>query len=297
LGLSPFIISDQHSEPTLEDYVMPNFEQPWGVTRYVIDGKGPPLLLIHGVGAQLESWDGVAARLSRDFQVVRHDLRGHGKSSKVRGPYSLEMFAEDAARLLDHLGIARTHVAGQSLGGMIAITFAAKFPQHVNRLAVLSTAAGRTEEERRKVLERVSLIGSGISGDHFKNSLSRWFTDEFRATNPVAIEQYSARNLENDPACYASAYTVLATAEVESQLTQIKAPALIVTGENDMGSNPRMARHIHDRIAGSELRILPRLRHSILIEAPSLIAGLLEPFFKGHPVPQVERPSIGAGSS
>ncbi|MGH9810910.1 MAG: alpha/beta fold hydrolase, partial [Terriglobia bacterium] len=83
---------------------------------------------------------------------------------------------------------------------------------------------------------------------------------------------------------------------VESDLARIKAPTLVVTGENDIGSNPRMARHIHDRMAGSELRILPRLRHSILIEAPSLIAGLLDPFFKGYSVPQVERPSIGAES-
>jgi pimeloyl-ACP methyl ester carboxylesterase len=275
---------------------MPEFEQPWGKTRYAVDGKGPPLLLIHGVGAQLESWDGIAARLSRDFQVVRHDLRGHGKSSKVRGPYSLAMFAEDAARLLDHLGIARTHVAGQSLGGMIAIAFAARFPQRVDRLAVLSTAAGRTEEEQRKVMERISLIASGISGDHFKNSLSRWFTDEFRAANPVAIGQYAARNHENDPACYAAAYTVLATAEVESELARIKAPTLVVTGENDIGSNPRMARHIHANIAGSELRILPRLKHSILIEAPSLVAGLLDLFFKGQPVAQVEAPTVGAQS-
>lgn len=276
---------------------MPIFENSWGAARYAVEGGGPPVLLIHGVGARLDNWDGVAAVLSRNFRVLRYDLRGHGKSSKVPGPYSLEMFADDAAGLLDHLGIPRVHVAGHSLGGMIAITLAVRRPQRVDRLAVLSAAAGRTDEERRKVMERIALIASGIPGDHFKNSLSRWFTDEFRAANPKLMEEYAARNKENDPACYAAAYTVLATGEVGPELSRVKAPTLVVTGEHDLGSNPRMARFIHAGIAGSELRILPRLRHSILIEAPRTVAGLLEPFFQGRPVPQSEAPTTHAAGT
>ena len=206
--------------------------------------------------------------------------------------YSLDMFASDAADLLDHLGIIRTHVAGHSLGGAIAITFASRYPQRVDRLAVLSAAAGRTEEERRRVTERVGLIASGIPGGHFRNSLSRWFTDEFRAANPDAIDRYEARNKANDPACYAAAYTMLATSEVAPELPHITSPTLVVTGEHDLGSNPRMARFIHAGIAGSELRILPRLRHSILVEASDTVAKLLEPFFMGRPVPSSEVPAM-----
>lgn len=276
---------------------MPVFESSWCATRYAVEGSGPPAVLIHGVGARLDNWDGVAAVLARNFSVIRYDLRGHGRSSKVSGPYSLEMFADDAAALLDHLGIARAHMAGHSLGGMIAVTFARKYPQRVDRLAVLSAAAGRTEEERSKVMERIALIGSGIPGDHFKSSLSRWFTDEFRAANPELMDQYAARNRENDPACYAAAYAVLATGEVGPDLPGVKAPTLVVTGEHDLGSNPRMSRFIHAGIAGSELRILPRLRHSILIEAPRAVAGLLEPFFQGRSVPETETPATRAAGA
>jgi (E)-2-((N-methylformamido)methylene)succinate hydrolase len=264
---------------------MPTFENSWGATHYVTEGSGPSVLLIHGVGARLENWDGVAAVLSRNFKVVRYDLRGHGKSSKVPGPYSLEMFADDAGGLLDHLGIAHAHVAGHSLGGMIAITLAARHPRRVDRLAVLSAAAGRTDEERRNVMERIALIANGIPGDHFRNSLSRWFTDEFRAANPELMEEYAARNKENDPTCYAAAYTVLATGDVGPDLPRVKAPTLVVTGEHDLGSNPRMARFIHAGITQSELRILPRLRHSILVEAPRTVADQLGPFFQGRRVP------------
>lgn len=270
---------------------MPVFTSAWGATRYTVDGNGPPLLMIHGVGARLENWDGVAAILARNFKVARFDLRGHGQSSKVPGPYSLDLFADDAVALLDHLGIARAHVAGHSLGGMIAVTLGRKYPERVDRLAVLSAAAGRTEEERKKVMERIALIAAGIPGDHFQNSLARWFTDEFRSANPELMEQYAARNRENDPACYAAAYTVLATGEVAPDLAHVKAPTLVATGEGDLGSNPRMSQFIHEGIAGSELRILPRLRHSILIEAPRTVAGLLEPFFQGRPVPETETPA------
>jgi pimeloyl-ACP methyl ester carboxylesterase len=276
---------------------MPVFESSWGSTRYVVDGNGPPLLLIHGVGARLDNWDGAAAVLARNFKVVRYDLRGHGQSSKVPGPYSLDLFADDAVALLDHLGVAQAHIAGHSLGGMIAVTLGVRHPQRVERLAVLSAAAGRTDEERRKVMERIALIAAGIPGDHFKNSLARWFTDEFRAANPDLMEQYAARNKENDPACYAAAYTVLATGEIGPDLPRVAAPTLVVTGEHDLGSNPRMSRFIHEGIAGSTLRILPRLRHSILIEAPRTVAGLIEPFFQGKPVPETETSAPRAADS
>lgn len=270
---------------------MPMFESAWGGTRYAVEGGGPPVLLVHGVGARLDNWDGVAAVLARNFKVIRYDLRGHGGSSKVPGPYSLPMFADDAAALLDHLGIARAHVAGHSLGGMIAMTLALRDSARVERLGVLSAAAARTEEEKRKVMERITLISGGIPGEHFRNSLARWFTDEFRAANPELMEQYAARNKENDPACYAAAYAVLATGDVAPDLHRITAPTLVVTGEHDLGSNPRMAALIHTGIAGSELRILPRLRHSILIEAPRTVAGLLEAFFQGRPVPGIDTPT------
>lgn len=264
---------------------MPIFEGAWGATRYTVEGSGAPVLLVHGVGARLENWAAVAALLARNFRVVSYDLRGHGRSTKAPGPYSLELFADDAAALLDHLDIASAHVAGHSLGGMIAMMVAVRHPRRVSQLAVLSAAAGRTEDEQRKVMERVALIANGIPGEHFANSLSRWFTEEFRAANPELMQQYAARNKENDPACYAAAYALLASSELAPELHRIAVPTIIVTGEHDLGSNPRMARLIHAGIRGSTLRVLPRLRHSILIEAPQRVAALLDAFFRGEPVP------------
>lgn len=103
----------------------------------------------------------------------------------------------------------------------------------------------------------------------------------FARLTPKLIEQYATRNQANDPASYAAAYRVLATTDLADRLTEIKAPTLVITGEHDQGSNPRMARLMHKRIASSALSILPRLRHSILIEAPDLVSNILGDFLAG----------------
>jgi pimeloyl-ACP methyl ester carboxylesterase len=251
--------------------------------RGLVEGSGDPLVLIHGVGNRLEAWDGVAARLSDRFRIVRYDLRGHGESQKVPGPYRIDDFAQDLRGLIDALGLESVHLAGFSLGGLVAQAFALSDPARLRRLALISTVAGRTEAERARVLERLSIVDGGLPGDHFRRSLDRWFTDEFRQAHPELIEQYAARNQANDPATYAAAYRVLAITDLADRLREIKIPTLVMTGEHDQGSNPRMARLMHERIAGSTLHILPRLRHSILIEAPDAVSGILEDFFAGTP--------------
>jgi len=255
-----------------------SFERGGAATTYVVEGSGPPLLLIHGVGARLDNWDGVVAALGGRLTTIRHDLRGHGESSKAPGPYSVELFAGDALALLDHVGLARCHVVGHSLGGMVAQRLAIDAPERVDRLVLLSTAGGRTEEERQRVLERLALVQDDIPGEHFRRSVGRWFSDEFRRRNPELIERYAARNMENDPRCYAAAYRVLATTDLAGELGRIQAPTLIVTGEGDVGSSPRMARLMHERIPGSRLHVLPGLRHSLLVEAPEAVAKLIEEF-------------------
>ena len=84
------------------------------------------------------------------------------------------------------------------------------------------------------------------------------------------------------PDCYVAAYRVLAGSDLGADLYQITAPTLVMTGENDIGSNPRMSRFIHDQITASELHILPRLKHSVLLEAPAQIGGLIDPFLTKH---------------
>lgn len=248
------------------------------VMRCRVEGSGKPLVLIHGVGSNLDAWDGVVDQLRGRFRIIRYDLRGHGESEKVRGPYRIADFVEDLRALIEVLGLERVHVAGFSLGGLVAQAFALSYPAVCDKLALISTVAGRDEVEQARVLERLRIVDRGIAGDHFRRSLNRWFTDEFRKAHPDLIEEYAARNAANDPACYAAAYRVLATTDLADRLGGIRAPTLVMTGECDQGSTPRMARLIHARIAGSILHVLPRLRHSILLEAPDQVSAIVGDF-------------------
>src|SRR5262245_22280424 len=88
--------------------------------HYKMQGTGPTVTLIHGVGANLDSWDEVAQRMQERFRIVRLDLAGHGRSDRLHGNRSLEEFADDVCRVWDDLGLSKTHLAGFSLGGLIA---------------------------------------------------------------------------------------------------------------------------------------------------------------------------------
>ncbi len=107
---------------------------------YTITGRGPAILLIHGLGAFAESWRHTIAALSPHGTVIALDLPGFGQSAKPRRDYGLPFFAEAVDRLLDVLEIERVHLVGHSLGGAVAVVYATANPSRVDRLALLSPA-------------------------------------------------------------------------------------------------------------------------------------------------------------
>ncbi len=247
--------------------------------KYRLSGSGRlPLVLVHGVGSYCEAWDGVIARLYNRLLILRFDLRGHCRSSRVKGRYEIDDFTGDVLALADHAGFGRFDLAGFSLGGLIGQRLALTHPERLRRLVLLSTVAGRTDEERERVLTRLVALKAGDRGSHYAASLSRWLTEDFQARNPELIAELRRRNAENDPDCYASAYRVLAETDFGGLINKIQLPTLIATGEHDQGSNPRMSRYMHECIPGSRLHILPGLRHSLLNEAPEQVAALMLDF-------------------
>lgn len=248
--------------------------------NYKLQGQGPrALVCIHGVGSYLEAWDAVTGQLTKDFRILTFDLRGHGRSSRPHGRYEIDDFVGDTLALAAHVGFETFDLAGFSLGGLIAQRLALLHPQRLRRLALLATVSGRTREERAKVMESLSALQVGERGSHHDASLSRWLSEDFQASNPQLIAYLRRRDAENDPLCYAAAYRVLAETDFGGFIDQIKLPTLIVTGEQDQGSNPRMAHFMHECIPGSRLEILPQMRHSILIEASRQVADLLHDFY------------------
>ncbi|HET6196472.1 MAG TPA: alpha/beta fold hydrolase [Acetobacteraceae bacterium] len=244
-------------------------------------GDRPPVVLIHGVGADGSSWDDIASDLAADFRVLCLDLRGHGQSGHIEGTLTLDDFVRDVVDVLDACAVPAAHVVGFSLGGMIAQGIALHHADRVRRLVLLSAVAGRTAEERERVQQRLAVLQEQGIAAITGAAQERWFTPGFIARNPALVQQRMQQLQENHAPSYAAAYTVFSTSDLGEKLHAIRIPTLIATGEHDVGSRPRMARCMHAQIAGSRLAILPGLRHSILVEAPDLVVRLVREFLCG----------------
>ncbi len=133
--------------------------------------------------------------------------------------------------------------------------------------------------------ERAKTIREEGIGSVLGAADKRWFTDAFRQAHPEKVEKRLEELLENDPASYAEAYRIFAESDVGDRIHGIPHRTLVATGENDVGSNPRMAHFMHDQIPDSELVIFPELRHSLLVEAPDRVADLLLNFLGGRSGP------------
>src|SRR4051794_35186340 len=113
------------------------------LVHHRVDGPSgaPALLMINSLGADLSMWEPQLPALTARFRVIRYDARGHGRSPVPPGRYALDDLGSDALDLLDHLGVARAHVCGLSLGGMTAMWLAAPAPQRGDRLGGFFTSA------------------------------------------------------------------------------------------------------------------------------------------------------------
>lgn len=241
-------------------------------------GSGETVILIHGLGSNLQSWDIVAERLQKRFHVIRYDLRGHGKSDNPLGPWVLDDMIGDLEEIVLSHSLEQFMLVGFSLGGLISQGYTLKHPEQVTKLAILSAVADRTETERQKVLQRVANLERGELDTNIDLAMERWFSEAFRQQHPDKVQARFDIVKSNDPEGYLNAYRVFGLGDLGDQLHRISCPTLVMTGEDDPGSNVRMANFMHQQIHHSKLEILPLLRHSVLVENPILIAEKVDAF-------------------
>jgi pimeloyl-ACP methyl ester carboxylesterase len=243
-------------------------------------GRGPAVLLIHGVGGDARNWDAIAAQLRERFDVIAMDLRGHGGSDLITAPVDAHDLARDAVQVLDEAGVTSAAVVGFSLGGAVAQALALDHPARVTKLAVIGTVSGRTAEERARQRDRIRFLEEHGTAGIAEANRERWFTDAFRRDHPDIVEQRVAQVKACDGPSYLHAFRVFATADFTERLHEIGVPALVVTGEHDLAATPRMAQLMGERMREAEVHVLPGLRHSLLIEATSTIMQLLQHFLE-----------------
>lgn len=245
---------------------------------YRIEGQGPALYLVHGIGARKTTWDKIIAGLKDRFTCVSYDLRGHGDSPVPATPYTLGDLVDDLEALRQKLGHDRIHLAGHSLGGMIGPAYAHAYPEHCLSVALLSTAAGRSEEDRGKL----KAVGDAMEQNGIAETLgtfvTRWFTDAFIAAHPELIEVRLQQVRDTPADVFLSVFWIYATTEMAPWLNQVKCPCLVLTGEFDGGCNPRLNEFMHGELPDSSLVILEGLKHALMIEASDKVLPPLREF-------------------
>jgi len=253
-------------------------------THLRVDGQGPALVLIHGVGLDLAMWDGMVPLLARDYTVVRYDMLGHGASAKPPGQRSLGDFQRQLTALVDYLEIERAAVVGFSMGALVAQAFALAEPDRLARLVLMNGVYDRPPQAREAVGARLAQAEADGPAANVAPALARWFTDDFAKTRPEVLAGVRARLESNDKRGFLAAYRVFATADAElaGRLGDISAPTLVMTADGDTGSTPVMTVAMATAIPGARSTVLKDLRHMAPVEAPDLVADLLSAFLSGR---------------
>jgi 3-oxoadipate enol-lactonase len=245
---------------------------------YRVEGTGPPLYMVHGIGSRKVTWNVLVKDLKKFFTCVTYDLRGHGDSPIPELPYSLDDLVDDLEALRAKLGHDKINVIGHSLGGMIGPAYARRYPSNTLTVTLLSTAAGRSVEDQAKLAAVANAMHEKGVVPVISTLVERWYTDEFIAEQPDLI-QMRIKQVEDTPAdVFKEVFRIYATTEMLPWLDEVNCPCLVLTGELDGGCNPRLNQLIHKTLPDSQLVLLDAVKHSILIECPERVLPEVKSF-------------------
>jgi 3-oxoadipate enol-lactonase/4-carboxymuconolactone decarboxylase len=245
-------------------------------THIAIDGPpgAPVLLLVHSLGTNLHVWDAAAEVLAHGLRVVRFDLRGHGTTEAGAGPCTLDDLAADALAVLDALGIATAHVAGVSIGGMIAQVIAARAPDRVTSLVLCDTALVIPPPEMwRTRAQTVRAVGMAAIAEV---ALSRWVAPAYLTT--PAGRGLRQMLLRTQPEGYAAACDALAAADLSHTTPALRVPTLVIVGELDPSTPVASAEAIRDAIPGAQLVVIPGAAHLPMVDHPDAVIAAIRAF-------------------
>ncbi len=237
--------------------------------------KAPRLALVHSLAMDREFWRPVAERLAGTASVLIHDCRGHGASGKPKGPYTVELFADDLADLMDHLGWDGGVVAGASMGGCISLAFAVAYPARTRGLGLVDTTAWYGADAPKAWAERAEKAKKEGMQALLGFQTTRWFGDAFREKHPEVVQACVDTFVANDVPAYVETCHMLGSADKTDKLGTIRTPTAVIVGEQDYATPVAMAEILHKGIAGSTLTVIEGARHLTPLEVPDRIAAEL----------------------
>jgi len=239
----------------------------------------PWVVLSHSLGMDLSMWDEQVGPLAVSFHVLRHDTRGHGRTTVTPGPYSLEQLARDVLGLMDGLGLRRAHFCGLSLGGQIGMWLGAHAPERIERLVLCNTGARIGTAERWD--ERIAAVRQGGMASIGSSVPERWFSPEFRASSPGIVENARAVFEATPPEGYAGCCAAIRDADLHPGLAAIRSPTLVIAGSQDPATPPADGRCLAAAIPNARYHEL-QASHLSCLEAADGFTSALAGFLSGQ---------------
>lgn len=235
---------------------------------YVESGSGPAVVIIHGVGGHKEDWAGVAAALSANHRVFAIDMLGFGDSSKTGDDLSMSVQASAIHALLSHAGIAKASLVGNSVGGWVAATFAATYPDQTDRLVLIDAAGFKAMFEGTPPVnfdpgspaEMQKLIDITINGPVAKT--------------PGLSDQAYARYVSSGEKAIAATWgkSLFISARLEELFPKISAPTVVLWGADDKLFPAVLAGAFASQIKGARSEMIPGAGHFPQIDQPQATA-------------------------
>lgn len=256
-----------------------------------VAGAGPPLLLIPGLGATRVVFDPILPLLTPHFTVAVYDQRGVGASQLTPGPYTTEQLGDDAAAVLDGLGIERAAVLGASFGGMVAQQLAIRHAGRVGALLLAATGPGSAHLAREPdPAATEALLGKGARTpeDAYRLASTVLYSRRFQEEHPDVIEQ-QVRDRARRPIAARAFQAQLAASrghDTWDQLPSIEAPTVVLHGSDDAVMPVENARLLAERIPGATLTVFDGAGHLFFHEQPERTVDVVTAFAAARAKPQ-----------
>lgn len=247
------------------------------------EGRGLPLVLLHGFPFNRSMWREQAAALSGAYRVVTPDLRGHGRTTATDEPATMEEMADDVAALLDELQVERAVVGGLSMGGYVTLAFCRKYAERVSGVVLADTRATPDNEEGRRTREetarRALAEGMGPIADAMTPKLLAPSTLE---RSPEVVARVREMILGTEPRGAAAALRGMALRRDQTDLLpRLRVPALVVVGSEDSLTPPADAEAMRDLMHDSRLVTLDGAGHASNLERADEFNLALREFLDG----------------
>jgi 3-oxoadipate enol-lactonase len=251
--------------------------------NYEASGKdgAPWITFSNSLASDFHMWDEQVGVFGRSFRVLRYDMRGHGGSEAVPGPYTFPDLIGDVISLWDHLGIEETFYVGCSIGGMTALGIALEHPDRLRAMVISNSMARCSKAAANAWDERVAIAKEQGMSALVESTLERWFTRDFMDQHPDKIEPIRHMIAGTSVDGYEGCIRAIQTLAYLDRLNAVSTPTLLIAGAQDPGTPPIEHEAMHERIPGSKYALLDPAGHISNVEQADEYNRLVGDFLAG----------------